>query len=243
MVNDTTITADSPAGTGTVNATVITRGGTSAISAADQFTYVVTPPKVVSLVRFGFHMQQTTLVLTVSSALDPTSANDVKNYQIVTTGGLVIPVRAAVYDAATLTVTLFPVRRLNLHVFHQLTVNGASPVGLAGVTGVPLDGLGNGAPGTNFVRMFSGEILAGPASAMRSKEPKKFAAAQKQLAADEKKWASAPKKAGAAQRTLAAAQRTLAAHVRLVNGPSASGKLAAKPKAVRLHVGHLHPRR
>jgi hypothetical protein len=63
------------------------------------------------------------------------------------------------------------------------------------------------------------------------------------LAADEKKWASAPKKAGAAQRTLAAAQRTLAAHVRLVNGPSASGKLAANPKAVRLHVGHLHPRR
>ena len=243
VVNDTTITADSPAGTGTVNVTVITRGGTSAISAADQFTYVVAPPKVVSLVRFGFHMQQTTLVLTVSSALDPTSANDVKNYQIVTTGGLVIPVRAAVYDAATLTVTLFPAKRLNLHVFHQLTVNGASPVGLVGATGVPLDGLGNGAPGTNFVRMFSGEILAGPASAMLSKEPKKFAAAQKQLAAGEKKWASEPKKAGAAQRTLAAAQRTLAAHVRLVNGPSASGELAAKPKAVRLHVGHLHPRR
>ena len=41
VVNDTTITADSPAGTGTVNVTVITRGGTSAISAADQFTYVV----------------------------------------------------------------------------------------------------------------------------------------------------------------------------------------------------------
>jgi len=112
-----------------------------------------------------------------------------------------------------------------------------------GATGVPLDGLGNGAPGTNFVRMFSGEILAGPASAMLSKEPKNFAAAQKQLAADEKKWAREPKKAGAAQRTLAAAQRTLAAHVRLVNGPSASGELAAKLKGVRLHVGHLHPRR
>ena len=147
VVNDTTITADSPAGTGVVNVTVTTPGGTSAISAADQFTYVVAPPKVVSLVRFGFHMQQTTLVLTFSSALDPTSANDVKNYQIVTTAGLVIPVRAAVYDAATLTVTLFPAKRLNLHVFHQLTVNGTSPVGLAGATGVPLDGLGNGDTG------------------------------------------------------------------------------------------------
>ncbi len=228
VVNDTTITADSPAGTGTVNATVITRGGTSAISAADQFTYVAAPPKVMSLVRFGFHMQQTTLVLTVSSALDPTSANDVKNYQIVTTGGLVIPVRAAVYDAATLTVTLFPAKRLNLHVFHQLTVNGASSVGLAGATGVPLDGLGNGALGTNFVRMFSGEILAGPASAMLSKEPKEFAAAQKQLAADEKKWASEPKKAGAAQRALAAAQRTLAAHVRPSGTPSTTWLSASR---------------
>ena len=54
-----------------MNATVITRVGTSAISAAYQFTYVVGPPKVVSLVRFGFHMQQTTLVLTVQLAARP----------------------------------------------------------------------------------------------------------------------------------------------------------------------------
>ena len=40
MVNDTTITADSPAGTGTVDVTVTTPGGTSATSAADQFTYI-----------------------------------------------------------------------------------------------------------------------------------------------------------------------------------------------------------
>ena len=41
MVNDTTITADSPAGTGTVDVTVTTPAGTSATSAADQFTYTV----------------------------------------------------------------------------------------------------------------------------------------------------------------------------------------------------------
>ena len=39
VVNDTTITADSPAGTGTVDVTVTTPGGTSATSPADQFTY------------------------------------------------------------------------------------------------------------------------------------------------------------------------------------------------------------
>jgi hypothetical protein len=43
-VNSTTsITAMSPAGTGTVDVTVTTSGGTSATSSADQFTYVVPP--------------------------------------------------------------------------------------------------------------------------------------------------------------------------------------------------------
>ena len=194
VVNDTTITADSPAGTGIVNVTVITPAGTSAISAAGQFTYAVAAPTVVSLARFGFHMQPTSLVLTFSTALAPTPAEDVNNYQIVTTGGLVIPVSAAVYDPATLTVTLFPAQRLNLHVFYQLTVNGTTPSGLTGATGVPLDGLGNGTPSTNYVRMFSGGILAGPAPAMLSAEPKEFAAAQKELVANEKKWAAAKEK-------------------------------------------------
>ncbi|WP_289024957.1 IPT/TIG domain-containing protein, partial [uncultured Sphingomonas sp.] len=44
IVNDTQITATSPSGTaGLVNVTVTTPGGTSAISAADQFTYVAAP--------------------------------------------------------------------------------------------------------------------------------------------------------------------------------------------------------
>ena len=42
VVSDTTITADSPAGTGTVHVTVLTPGGTSATSTADQFTYTAT---------------------------------------------------------------------------------------------------------------------------------------------------------------------------------------------------------
>ena len=40
VVSNTEITADSPAGTGTVDVTVTTLGGTSATSPADQFTYV-----------------------------------------------------------------------------------------------------------------------------------------------------------------------------------------------------------
>ncbi|MGO8748092.1 MAG: IPT/TIG domain-containing protein [Thermoguttaceae bacterium] len=46
VINSTTqITATSPAGTpGTVDVTIVTPGGTSAVSAADQFSYLVAPP-------------------------------------------------------------------------------------------------------------------------------------------------------------------------------------------------------
>ena len=47
--------------------TVITPAGTSTISPADQFSYVAVLPRVVSLLRFGFHMQQTSLVLTFNA--------------------------------------------------------------------------------------------------------------------------------------------------------------------------------
>jgi hypothetical protein len=43
VVSSTKITADSPAGTGVVDVTVINSIGTSVTSAADQFTYVVAP--------------------------------------------------------------------------------------------------------------------------------------------------------------------------------------------------------
>ena len=42
VVNDTTITVVSPAGTGTVDVTVTTPAGTSPTSSADQFTFAVT---------------------------------------------------------------------------------------------------------------------------------------------------------------------------------------------------------
>ena len=42
--SDTSITATAPAGSGTVDVTVTTSGGTSAAGAADQFTYLLGPP-------------------------------------------------------------------------------------------------------------------------------------------------------------------------------------------------------
>jgi autotransporter-associated beta strand protein len=126
-----------------------------------------------SLARFGFHGQPTSLVLTFSAPLDVTRSQDVKNYRIVTLGGQgkdgglvghVTPVRAAVYDPSTFTVTLHPAQRLDLHNFYRLTVSGTLADGLTSSNGLPLAGQG-AMLGTNYVRAFSGKILAGPALA------------------------------------------------------------------------------
>ena len=175
-----------------------------------------------SLLRFGFHEQPTSLVLTFSSTLDATLAQNVNNYQIVTLGRRgrfgnlvdhVTRVSAAVYDPATFTVTLYPAQRLDIHNLYQLTVNGMTPGGLTGVTGVPLAGQG-GVPGTNYVAVISINTLAGPAPGTRSvvRHPK-------------------------------------AARPRLIKGPSASavdhlldsGKLSVKNIAARRHSVHHHP--
>jgi hypothetical protein len=252
VVNATTITAVSPAGTGTVDVTVTTPNGTSVISTADQFTFTAVAPTVASLVRFGFHAQQTSLVLTFSTALNATPAQNVNNYQIMTMNGTVIPISSAVYDPTNLTVTLIPSSLLSLHTFYQLTVNGATPNGLTSSTGVALDGAGNGTPGTNFVNVFGGGILVGPAPALLTANPKLFAAKKKALAADEKKWAAEVKTANAEAKKLAIAtkklavaeQRTAARLAARANGPSASAvdalsavaELTAKPKTGQNHA-------
>ena len=49
VVNDTTITADSPAGSGTVDVIVVTPAGSSPTSPADEFTYTAVAPTVTGL--------------------------------------------------------------------------------------------------------------------------------------------------------------------------------------------------
>ncbi len=179
VLSATTITANSPAGTGIANVTVITPAGTSSTSSADQFTFIAAAPaapapSVMTIERFGVHMQPTAVVLTFSSALDATRATNVHNYQFVTMGGRgkfgnlvghVTRVRSAVYNPATLTVTLFPAQRLNIHNMYRLTVNGATPAGLRGSNGMPLAGRGNGVTAVNYVALLSGKLLAGSFSA------------------------------------------------------------------------------
>ena len=123
-------------------------------------------PQVTNLQRFGFHMQPTMFVLTFNSALDPTRAQDVNNYQLVpltgSEAGRPITITSAVYNPTTNTVTLLPATLVNVFQQYQLTVNGTSPSGLTDTSGHFLSGQGPNQPGTNFVQTFGMEILAGP---------------------------------------------------------------------------------
>jgi hypothetical protein len=124
------------------------------------------PPTVTSLQRFGLHAQPTEFVLAFSSALDPTRAQDVRNYTLrpISPHGHVggrIPIVSAVYNPLADTVTLHPAHRLYLFRRYELVVNGMPPAGLASPSGILLDGQGNGIPGSNYVKIFGPSILAG----------------------------------------------------------------------------------
>ena len=136
----------------------------------------VAAPVVASLQRFGFHAQPTTFVLTFSTALAPASAEDVANYRLNSISGHqlgpAIPIKNATYNPNAHTVTLHPAHRVYLFHQYRLLVNGSTPTGVTGATGLLLDGNGNGQPGSDFVTTFGKTILAGPnvqvASAERS---------------------------------------------------------------------------
>ena len=77
VVNDSTITADSPAGTGTVDVTVMTPAGTSATSSADQFMYVTTAaPTVTGLSPTSGPTMGGTLVTITGTSFTGASAVD-----------------------------------------------------------------------------------------------------------------------------------------------------------------------
>jgi hypothetical protein len=112
---------------------------------------VLDGPIVLKLQRFGVHDHPTTLVLTFDKPLDPASAQNLRNYRLVNPHGRPGQITAAVYQPSTLTVTLHPAQRLDIHRTYTLTVVGIPPNGVRDTTGKLLDGAGTGHPGSNFV--------------------------------------------------------------------------------------------
>ena len=90
--------------------------------------------------RYGYHMMPTTLVLTFDQALDAATAEDAQNYRIIGPRGRTIRVKSAVYDPTTLTVTLHPSQRINIHYRYELIVDGTAAGGLSDAQGQLLDG-------------------------------------------------------------------------------------------------------
>jgi virginiamycin B lyase len=92
---------------------------------------------IASVQRMGIHGQPTTLVLTFGTPVDAAWAQDTGNYHVVALGGSRRKIRfkSAVYDAATRTVTLRLVHRLNLHDLFRLTVVGPGTSGQTDASG------------------------------------------------------------------------------------------------------------
>ncbi len=129
----------------------------------------VLAPTVLALRRYGFHAQPTILAIAFSSALEAASAENVANYRIVLLNALghpvrghTIAVREAIYNPYSLSVTLIPAQRLNVHYHYQLTVNGTTATGVRGASGLLLDGKGDGKPGSDYVADVTFQTLVGP---------------------------------------------------------------------------------
>lgn len=107
-------------------------------------------PRVESVARYGYHKMPTTIVLTFDQALDPKSAEDVKNYILIGPAGRRIAIRRAVYDPATFTVTLHPEERVSVHHAYRFAINGVGATGLRNAAGQLLDGHATGQPGSDY---------------------------------------------------------------------------------------------
>lgn len=111
---------------------------------------VVDGPKVMEVQRFGYHDRPTTLVLVFNQPLDPSTAQDLKNYRVVGPARRNIGIKSAVYDAVLDTVTLHPSERINIHHRYSLIVDGNAPGGLENTQGEILDGAKSGEPGSDY---------------------------------------------------------------------------------------------
>jgi hypothetical protein len=103
----------------------------------------------------------TTLVLAFNQPLDPALAQDVHEYQLIGPRGRIDPINSAVYDPATMTVTLHPKSRVNFHKTYRLIVDGASPSGLADTQGLLLNSTPT-QPGSNYVGKLDWHNLVWP---------------------------------------------------------------------------------
>jgi hypothetical protein len=115
-------------------------------------------PRVVRIERDVPHGDPTVVRITFDSALNPASATHIASYRIVgvESGKLVktrqyIAIASVTYQRRTNTVIIRTRTPLNLDDAYQIRLFSTTKKGIAGITGLHLDGNGDGKPGGNFV--------------------------------------------------------------------------------------------
>jgi archaellum component FlaF (FlaF/FlaG flagellin family) len=133
---------------------------------------VADPPKVMSVQRFGIHMQPTVLVLSFNEGLDVANAQNIDNYKIIDPKHHAVGIASAVYNSQTDTVTLRPEKRINLHETYQLKVFGSGVGGLTDAHGTLLDGGNDGVPGSDYATSLTWRnVVFTPAEARKYVHP------------------------------------------------------------------------
>lgn len=140
-------------------------------SAPDIGAFELQPPTVLVIQRHGVHLQPTKLVITFSQPMDAARAEALTNYSLVSAGpdhrfgtrnDHAIRLRSVVYAAASNTVTIQPIHRLPLQSVYQLTIRGTPTAGLTDNSGLFLDGVGTGQPGSDYIARITGKLLVPP---------------------------------------------------------------------------------
>jgi hypothetical protein len=152
-------------GIDSVFATADIPGLAAALASSVTVSWHSPPPVIISLQRFGFGPQRTTLVLTFNEPMNAARAEDLGNYTLVVLGhgrASRVPIKAAYYDnTAPAAITLVPTRSLSLVRKFRISANGTAPLGLSSAIGALLDGNRSGASGSDFVTTFGRYALAG----------------------------------------------------------------------------------
>ena len=144
------IVLDSPTGG------AILGGMTTAVLRIQDVDPDTTPPQVTGLTLTGSSRSITSLTLSFTGPLDPSSASNPANYRLVSlVGGGVIPIASIRYNSVMNSVTVVPSWPLPSRQYDQIQVIGAGPTGLRDLAGNLLDGAGTGTPGSDYVASFA----------------------------------------------------------------------------------------
>ena len=88
------------------------------------------------MLRFGYHAMPTVLAIVFDTPLDPATALNLANYQLLGPHRLPVRLASAALTNGGTTVVLQPRGRLNVHWTYTLTVLGKPPTGIRSAAGV-----------------------------------------------------------------------------------------------------------